>query len=120
MPVVLLNRESVVLLHIGWRGLNKGIVLKALELLKPDLAVLGPSARGCCYEIQSDLIEKFGSSAIYREIEGRIYLNLPAMLKESLSGIPLIDSNICTMCDLRYFSHRRKDSGSNITLICAP
>ena len=62
-------------LHIGWRGLHKGIEKKLLVLLAekfPDIDIqqlnifLGPAIEKDCYEVGNDLYEMF-SDKTYRE-----------------------------------------------------
>src|SRR5205807_7130475 len=51
----------------GWRGTSASIVIKAIAQLKKEYgadptglcAALGPAARACCYEVGSEVIERF-------------------------------------------------------------
>jgi YfiH family protein len=53
--------------HAGWRGTSSSIVMKAIKQLETeygagarDLRVaIGPAANTCCYEVGSEVIEKF-------------------------------------------------------------
>jgi YfiH family protein len=53
--------------HAGWRGTSSSIVMKAIKQLEKeygtnasDLRVaIGPAANICCYEVGSDVIDKF-------------------------------------------------------------
>ena len=61
LPVMLVADGAVAALHGGWRGLAAGIVAEgvtALRELGADGAIgaaLGPSARGCCYEVGEEV-----------------------------------------------------------------
>lgn len=120
MPLVLINQRSCCLLHVGWRGLKNGIVDKALNLMKPSIAILGPCARACCYEVKEDVLDTFGILAVYRKAQNKYLLDLPAIMEKKLLNIPLLDLNVCTICNSNFFSYRRKDKGSNLTLLSSP
>ena len=119
-------------LHIGWRGLLKGIEKKLLELLavksvNVDIrklnVFLGPSIEKKCYQVGPDLYEMF-SPKTYRDNifsplytkRNRIYkylLDVKKGIRLSLkeSGIPdqrIQESTLCTFCEKdRFPSHRR-------------
>lgn len=120
MPLALINNQSCCLLHVGWRGLKNGIVEQALNLMKPSVAILGPCARACCYEVKEDVLDTFGVLAVYRKAQDKYLLDLPAILTKKLLNIPVLDLNVCTICNPNFFSYRRKDKGSNLTLLCSP
>ena len=61
LPVMLVADGAVAALHGGWRGLAAGIVEEGVTALR-ELgaegeihAALGPSARGCCYEVGEEV-----------------------------------------------------------------
>ena len=75
LPVLFSRRDGkkVGAVHAGWRGLYGGIlyefqkmILKQGENPKNWVAVIGPSNRACCYEVEGELIEKF--TKLFREI----------------------------------------------------
>jgi YfiH family protein len=53
--------------HAGWRGTSASILVKAIAQLKNEYgadaenlrAAIGPAARSCCYEVGSEVIERF-------------------------------------------------------------
>jgi len=53
--------------HAGWRGTSASILMKAIAQLKNEYgadaadlrAAIGPAARACCYEVGSEVIERF-------------------------------------------------------------
>jgi YfiH family protein len=53
--------------HAGWRGTSASILLKAIEKLRGEYgalaadlrAAIGPAANMCCYEVGSDVIDRF-------------------------------------------------------------
>jgi polyphenol oxidase len=109
LPMALVSRERVAMLHCGWRGLAAGIVERALEAFpEPPAAVLGPSIEACCYEVGDEVLAAFEDTP--GTMNGRhLSLRQVAMQKLYRAGVKRIDSfPICTSCrsDL-FFSHRR-------------
>jgi polyphenol oxidase len=111
LPVALVDRQRVAMLHCGWRGLAAGIVERGLELFdEPPHAVLGPCIGPCCYEVGEEVLAEF--SGLMGVADGRMLaLQLVAQQKLLAGGVTRIDSfPLCTSCraDL-FFSHRRDD-----------
>jgi copper oxidase (laccase) domain-containing protein len=112
MPVMLIAEGAVAALHGGWRGLADGIVAEGVKALRDVgghgriTALLGPSARGCCYEVGEEVHARF---AAYDARDGG-NLDLPAVARAQLEAedIEVHDVGLCTMCEPeRFFSHRR-------------
>jgi YfiH family protein len=113
LPVMLVAEGAVAALHGGWRGLDGGIVAEGVGAVRdlgaegPIRAVLGPSARGCCYEVGEEVharFERFGARVGARNLDLAIVAT--AQLREA--GVADVhDAGVCTMCDDRFFSHRR-------------
>jgi copper oxidase (laccase) domain-containing protein len=105
LPVALVAPDGVGMLHGGWRGLAAGIVAAGLaELPGATVAVLGPSARACCYEVGEEVHAQFAGYDARRGDN----LALDVVARAQLDGIEVVDTGICTMCDERFFSHRRE------------
>jgi YfiH family protein len=115
LPVMLVADGAVAALHGGWRGLASGIVAEGVAALR-DLgahgsvtAALGPSARGCCYEVGEDVHAHF---AAYDARVGERNLDIAAVARaqlEAAGATEVHDVGLCTICadpDL-FFSHRR-------------
>lgn len=112
VPAVIGGPEAVAAVHAGWRGLATGVleegVLAVRELggTGAITAVVGPCARGCCYEVGEEVHAALGG----RHRTGR-RVDLAAIACERLlaSGVAEVkDTGICTICDERFFSHRRE------------
>ena len=110
------NIQTIGLIHIGWRGYQRGILRKSAEILREaganfsqGIAALGPSICGECYEIQSDVAELFPGKTSSRD--GKIFLDLPNIIEKELIklGLEKIErSQSCTYHDRhRYYSYRR-------------
>lgn len=114
MPIILFASEHVAMLHAGWRGLQQGIIINALNHFKavgdlPHYAALGPSADPTLYEVGSEFIEMFPDSI--RQSSQKIYtLNMYQeairQLEEGAFSGTLESSNVHTMSDKRLFSYR--------------
>lgn len=112
LPVALGSNRAVAMLHAGWRGLAAGVLeegVRALEELAPGeqvLAVVGPGAGVCCYEVGPEVHSVFADS--HRRGS---HIDLRAIAHERLlaAGVSEVrDAPACTICDGRFFSHRRE------------
>jgi YfiH family protein len=114
LPVALGCSGAVAMLHAGWRGLAAGVLeegVRALEELAPGeeiVAIVGPCAGVCCYEVGPEVLAEFADA----HRDGR-HIDLRAIAHERLlaAGVARVDDmRACTICDERYFSHRRESS----------
>ena len=115
-PVVLAAEGAVAALHAGWRGTAAGIVAEGVAALRevgghgPITALIGPGARGCCYEVGEEVHAAFAG---YDAREGR-NLDVPAVLRAQLAeaGVESVhDVGLCTMCCFGLFFSHRRDGG---------
>jgi polyphenol oxidase len=111
LPVAVATRDTVAMLHCGWRGLAGGIVDKAVARFdERPTAVIGPGIGGCCYEVGPEVLEAFED--LDGVADGRMLdLKQVARRKLEAAGVEEIDDvDLCTSCnpDL-FFSHRRDD-----------
>jgi copper oxidase (laccase) domain-containing protein len=70
--------------------------------------VIGPGAGICCYEVGDEVHEVLGG----KNREGS-RVDLKAIAREQLlrGGVDEVhDLGLCTICDPRFFSHRREGS----------
>ncbi len=117
-PVALIGADVIGGVHVGWRGLEAGVLDRAVEVARrldpgPLEAVLGPCIHPCCYEFGAGdldrLVAAFGPAVEGRTRLGRRALDMPSAVAVALErlGIPLDDRSECTGCMAdRYFSHR--------------
>ena len=112
------------LIHSGWRGAESNIASVAINNLKSlgvnsfDIkAVIGPSIKKCCFEVDKDVAKKFHSSYSINGKNSKFMLDLSVVVYDQLtdSGIPedniLLDNN-CTHCNKKFFSYRREGEAS--------
>jgi|SRR4051794_13573764 len=111
-PVLLVADGGVAALHCGWRGTAAGIVEKGVAALAgPVRALIGPGARGCCYEVGEEVHEAFAG---YDARRGDRNLDLAAVIRTKLTaaGVAEIDDiGLCTMCYFGLFFSHRRDGG---------
>jgi YfiH family protein len=118
LPIALIADGAVAAIHGGWRGLADGIVAHGVEALDElnargrIQAALGPSARGCCYEVGEEVHARFAGYGARRD-GNRLALEAVARAQLEAAGVDEIhDTGLCTMCGdpALFFSHRR-DAG---------
>jgi polyphenol oxidase len=123
LPVALGSPGAVAMLHAGWRGLAAGVLeqgVRELELLgaerKEIVAVIGPGAGACCYEVGPEVHGALGARSRTRgeRDDGHRHnrhIDLQAIARDRLLGAgvtQVLDVQACTICDERFFSHRRE------------
>jgi copper oxidase (laccase) domain-containing protein len=118
-PVVLSGRQSVGVVHAGWRGLMAGVVERAIEALTdlgdpPVVARIGPCIRPGCYEFTGpeldEIADRYGPEVRATTTWGTAALDVPAAVRAALAPYDLRpdDRTGCTACDRRWFSHRAR------------
>ena len=114
LPVALASDGAVAMLHAGWRGLAAGVLEEGVRALHdvggsgPIIAVIGPGAGVCCYEVGEEVHAAFDGA----HLDGR-RIDLKAIARQRLlaAGVTRVrDLELCTICDERFFSHRREGS----------
>lgn len=122
LPVALGRPGAVAMIHAGWRGLAAGVLEQGVAAVRElgdhgddgddgaaggeIVAVIGPGAGPCCYEVGPDVVRALGAEHLH----GR-NLDLPAIARHRLLRAGVADVRAvgaCTICDERFFSHRRE------------
>jgi len=127
MPVFLFDRtkRKHALVHSGWKG--TGIAVEAVQKMKmrfdckpADItAVLGPSIRSCCYEVDEERGRLFemlwgkdavkwheDSSGIRKPSLDLLKANIDLLDKNGLTDIRVVEE--CTACSEEFGSFRRQ------------
>jgi polyphenol oxidase len=116
LPVALGCGGVVAMIHAGWRGLAAGVLeegVRAIEELGTAgevVAVIGPGAGVCCYEVGEEVHAAFGGVNRVQSPPTR-NIDLKAIARERLlaAGVTDVrDVDACTICDERFFSYRRE------------
>lgn len=112
VALALIGDNGSALIHAGWRGIHQNIHLdqKLLDL-NIHTGIIGPSIKNCCFEVTSEFKNYFPNSHYFSTKNEKIYFNLQSKiindLQEKWKDIKIIDSQVCTCCDLNYHSYRR-------------
>lgn len=112
LPIVLIGKKGVALIHAGWKGLFLKILQsKELQELQISYAYIGPSIQSDAFEVQADFRENFKDSSHFIKSENKLYFNLQAeamnQLKESFPNIKIEASKECTYKNHSFNSYRR-------------
>ncbi|HTU77588.1 MAG TPA: polyphenol oxidase family protein [Solirubrobacteraceae bacterium] len=123
LPVAIGCTGAVAMLHAGWRGLAAGVLERGVRALRELsggrrlLAIVGPGAGACCYEVGAEVRSAFAGGFVEGRAEARegrrerARIDLRAIARERLlaAGVREVrDVDACTICDARFFSHRRE------------
>ncbi len=128
LPVLLASHDgaTVAAVHAGWRGLSAGVIENTVAHsgLKDGVAFIAPAIGPCCFEVGEDVRAAFlhGARLDQREqVErcfthagaGKFLADLPKLAEQRLRelGFRVLDSQICTRCDARFYSHRASVAG---------
>ena len=114
LPIALIGEKEFALIHAGWRGLQREILLHPkLKELRPTHALIGPHIRVDQYEVGEEFKQNFPKSEHFVTRQGKIHFNMLAMAQEQLSsnyqGIIIEDSELDTYTNLSFRSYRRGD-----------
>jgi polyphenol oxidase len=116
LPVLLAAYGAVAAIHAGWRGTAAGVLTEGVAALREVggsgavTALIGPGARGCCYEVGEEVHAVFAGRDA-RVGERNLDLARVARAELEQADATVHDCGLCTMCDAdRFFSHRR-DNG---------
>lgn len=113
VPVALVGKDGVGMVHSGWRGTLSGVSGKAAAIMGDSnvQAYIGPCIRRCCYEVSREMAGDFSGKYGPEVVDGR-YLSLPAAITRDLreSGVEEVhDTGLCTACNTDLFYSHRKE-----------
>ena len=125
IPLALIDneREVIAIVHAGWRGLVGNVVQKAVSSMvtvfgsNPEniQAIIGPSAKGCCYEVSedfTDVLDQHLANQTIIEVEDSLLFDLPmcCCIKLEEAGVPSdsidLSQSRCTICSDGLLSYR--------------
>jgi polyphenol oxidase len=116
LPVALSANGAVAMVHAGWRGLAAGVIEEGVRAVRElggkghIVAVIGPGAGPCCYEVGDEVHAAFGGPHRAQSPHTR-NIDLKAIARDKLLAVGVTevkDVAACTICDERFFSHRRE------------
>ncbi|TLS50412.1 peptidoglycan editing factor PgeF [Paenibacillus antri] len=120
-------RRAVGVAHAGWRGAVADVAGETVRAMtraygsEPSelLAAIGPSIRGCCYEVDDQVAKHIpeGSESIKPSASpGRYLLDLAIFNRQKLTEAGILANHIeitqyCTSCRTDLFFSHRKENG---------
>jgi YfiH family protein len=116
LPVALGADGAVAIVHAGWRGLAAGVLEEGVRVVRElggedeIVAIIGPGAGPCCYEVGEEVHAAFGGAHRAQGPHTR-NIDLKAIARDKLLAVGVTevqDIAMCTICDERFFSHRRE------------
>jgi polyphenol oxidase len=116
LPVLITGERAVAAVHAGWRGLAQGVIAEGVRAVRelggdgPLHGLVGPGARGCCYEAGEEVHAQFAG---YDARVGERNLDLAAIARAQLAqaGAEVHDVGLCTICEPGLFFSHRRDNG---------
>jgi len=130
LPLLLIGEGGIlILLHLGWRGIERGLLEKAIQFIEtksnePMSAILGPCISSCCYEFGQNemdtLVEKYGSKIVSETLVGTPSLDMKECVREILRSCDVEvrhDDAFCTNCDPRHWSFRGEGTDKRQVMI---
>lgn len=130
VPVLIADTRSsaVTAIHAGWRGAASRIVERAYAVMASTwstrradcIAAIGPSVCGSCYEVGTEVLERFKNEFPYakrfisneHDDKGHVDLKTACLIQLEMCGLShdqIFVSELCTICrnDL-FFSYRKE------------
>jgi hypothetical protein len=128
LPVSLIDPQNSVIanIHSGWRGAVQRITAAAIDAAPLDpgstIAFLGPSIRGCCFEVGDEVAAQFDVRFVDRSLGTKPHVDIIAFTIEELHrrGFEtIIDTELCTRCAGSIFHSYRRDkrTGRNLAIV---
>jgi YfiH family protein len=132
------NRTNAVgIAHAGWRGSVAGIAPAMLARMQQEYGTrpadvhifFGPSARACCYQVQSDFLAhsapQHRTDAVFVSRAEKLFFDVANYNRILLCELGVkedsfnTDFNVCTICDESFFSFRRQgpNAGRQMTVV---
>lgn len=124
VPLGLVGREWLAVVHCGWRGLLQDVAGATHQAMSdrgdpPVTAVLGPAVCGQCYPVPAARAELLAAeappgvaqAAVVRTADGQPGIDVRAGLVARLAGLgvtDVIEVAGCTVEDPELFSYRRE------------
>lgn len=120
LPIFLFSDQQIGLLHAGHRGVLNNIIKEWHENFyqKPTYLILGDHIKHCCFQVHSDIYERFlnlgqlNNGAIRSINDTQWTISLSNILRNQWNGLKLanerfFDFSNCTCCNISNHSYRR-------------
>ena len=129
VPCVLATKNKLFSLHLGWKGIQKRLLKKALDQINSEEALevfIGPHILSNSYEVQNEFIKNFEQDYPHRDLWSmqsgdRLFVSLIGLIKFDLRryhlNYTLYYEEVDTFKSKNYFSYRsdNKTKDRNLT-----
>ena len=127
------DQDLIGVAHAGWKGTVNGMARKMVERMvqlgakREQLHVaIGPSIGMCCYEVDQAVIEPLERELKPAKLSKEVYViverpnryrvdlkqaNAEILLQAGVPSQQIVQSELCTSCQTRYFHSHRRDQG---------
>jgi YfiH family protein len=115
------RKEIVSAVHSGWRGTQKKILTKTINLMMNELdsnpgdmkIFVGPGISMEHFEVGKEVAELFDSKFIFEQ-NGSVYINLKSQIYEQLLNLGMSENNVelspyCSYVEKDYLHSYRRD-----------
>ncbi len=124
LPILLYDstKKVIAAVHAGWRSTAKGILKNTLAKMyeifncqsKDIFIAMGPSIRGCCYEVGQEVIDALKAQTSSDEyilfLNGKKHIDLAIANKIQALSMGINIKNIWISKDCTYCNHERYSS----------
>ncbi len=129
VPLSFYSKNLCGILHIGWRGLAKGIVEEALNIINKNEDIkkmhfeIGPGIGSCHLEVKEDIFSQFKNIEVKTFVtikNGNNFLDIKKAIKHILLKNKVVKikiNNDCTFCSEKYFSYRRDKTNKRMMAV---
>jgi copper oxidase (laccase) domain-containing protein len=113
LPVLVLGKEGMALLHAGWKGVQKKIVLSpAVHQIQPFYFFIGPSIQAKSFQVTQEFKDYFPNSANFISSEKGLFFNLQQevtdQIKHCFPSSKVENCAVDTFTDPSLQSYRRQ------------
>lgn len=124
VPIIAADKKgkAAAVIHAGWKGTDLNIAGKVIDYMVDSMGIerddilvsLGPAIGPCCFEVGSDVAERF-KNVLTRN--GKYYVDLFRENINNLNKIGINEKNInsinlCTYCNSDLFYSYRRDNNN--------
>jgi len=118
LPIALIGKDKIAAVHVGWRGLCSGVIDNVLSAgweEEQAKVFIGPAIGLCHFSVGEEVVQAFRSRypqspEFWFKANGRLHFDLTGAAGWLFTrvGISVNEGMApCTVCDPRFFSHRR-------------
>ena len=124
LPVAAIGSKGVAIIHAGWRGIAKGILVgKEMKKIAVEYFFIGPHISEKVYEVKDDFYREFPESPHFIKIKQKTFFDLSGEARRQITTVfPHVrveNSRICTYShpNLHSFRRSKNHNGRNWNIL---